>query len=696
MGKLTCEQIRNVALISHGGAGKTSLTEAILFDCGKIDRLGRVDEGTTTTDYDPEEVKRKISINVALAPCDWNGCKINILDAPGYADFLGDTIGALRVSDAAVMLVCASSGVEVGTETLWQVADERNLPRLVLINKMDRENADFYKVTDAIRAKFGTHVVPIQLPIGAQESFKGVVDLIAMKAIFFDGGGKKTMVGEIPQDLAERAQEYRKMLIEAAVGDDDELIMKYLGDEELTDEEIRRGLRKTVVSGKTVPILCGSGLKNIGVQPLLDSITAFLPSPADRPEVEGTDKSTGSRRKVPNSVDAPACALVFKTMADPFVGKLTYFRVYSGVIRSDSQVFNVTKGVQERIGQIFFMRGKQQEATDEVTAGDIAAVAKLQETSTSDTLCDKEFPVVLDPIAFPRPTLSLAVRPKSKGDEDKIGAGLARLAEEDPTFVVRKDAETGEVLVSGMGEQHLEVVADRLKRKFGAEVTLDNPKIPYRETIRGTVKVEGKHKKQTGGRGQYGHVWLELEPLPPGSGFEFVDKIFGGAVPRQYIPAVEKGIRETMSEGVLAGYPMVDFRATLYDGSYHPVDSSEMAFKIAASMALKKGAADAKPVLLEPIMNVEVVVPEAYMGDIMGDLNKRRGKILGMEPQGHTQVIKAQVPMAEMFKYAIDLRSITGGRGHFSMEFSHYEEVPAQISQQIIEAAKKEKEREKE
>ncbi|HHY46803.1 MAG TPA: elongation factor G, partial [Firmicutes bacterium] len=660
MGKFRTDQLRNVALVSHGGAGKTSLAEALLFDCGASDRLGRVTEGTATTDYEPEEVKRKISISTALAPCEWNGSKVNILDTPGYADFLGDTIGALRVADSAVVLVCAASGVEVGTETVWQFADERSLPRLVFINKMDRENADFYKVLEAVRERFGRHVVPIQLPIGAQDTFKGVVDLVSEKAILFDGGGKKATLGEVPPELKDRVQEYRAALLEAAAENDDELIEKYLGGEELTEEEIRNGLRKGVSAGKTVPVLCGSGLKNIGIQPLLDAIVSYLPSPADRPESEGVNPETKAREKRPNNANAPLCALVFKTMADPYVGKLTYFRVYSGSVHSDSQVYNATRGVQERVGQIFFMRGKQQEPTDEVIAGDIAAVAKLQETTTGDTLCDKGNPIVLEPISFPQPNLSLAVRPKSKADEDKIGVGLARLAEEDPTFQVRKDTETGETVISGLGEQHLEVIADRLKRKFGVEVTLDTPKVPYRETIRGTAKVEGKHKKQTGGRGQYGHVWIELEPLPPGQGFEFVDKIFGGAVPKQYIPAVEKGIRETMTEGVLAGYPMVDFRVTLYDGSYHPVDSSEMAFKIAASMALKKGAMEAKPVLLEPIMNVEVVVPEAYMGDIMGDLNKRRGKILGMEPQGKNQVIRALAPMAEMFKYAIDLRSITG------------------------------------
>ncbi|HHV62594.1 MAG TPA: elongation factor G [Firmicutes bacterium] len=695
MGKYKTEQLRNVALVAHGGAGKTSLAEAILYNSGAVERLGKVDDGTATTDYDPEEIKRKISINTAIAPCEWSGNKINIIDTPGFADFVGEVKSGLRVADAAVVVFCAVSGVEVGSENVWSFADERGLPRIAFINKMDRENADFYKVVDAIRSQFGQHVVPVQIPIGSQESFEGVVDLISMKAILPDAGGRKIKTADIPADLQDRAKSYRDMMLEVAAENDDELIEKYLDGQELTEDEIRRGLAKGVKAGKAVPIFCGSSLRNIGIQPLMDALVSYLPFPGELGGVEGVNPVSKQRETRELKAGQPFSAFVFKTMADPYVGKLTFFKVYSGTINSDSQAYNANKDRQERIGQIFFMRGKQQEPTQEVIAGDIAAVAKLQETSTGETLCDKEHPIIFDGIAFPEPALSMAVEPKSKGDEDKISAGLARLAEEDPTFKVKKDAETGQTIISGMGEQHLEVIADRLKRKFGVEVTLDTPRVPYRETIRGSVKVEGKHKKQTGGRGQYGHVWLELEPLPPGGDFEFVDKIFGGAVPRQYIPAVEKGVREALAEGVLAGYPLVDLRVTLYDGSYHPVDSSEMAFKIAASMALKKGAMDAKPVLLEPIMNVEVVVPEAYMGDIMGDLNKRRGKILGMEPSGKNQVIKALVPMAEMFKYAIDLRSITGGRGHYSMSFDHYEEVPAQISQQIIEAAAREREKEK-
>ncbi|MGE5588509.1 MAG: elongation factor G [Clostridia bacterium] len=687
------EDLRNVALIAHGGAGKTSLAEAILYDAGAIDRLGRVDDGTSTMDYDPDEIRRKISISTSVAPLEWKGVKVNLIDTPGYADFVGEVKSGLRVADSAIVAVCAVSGVEVGTENVWKFADERGLPRAIVVTKLDRENADFFKTVDAVRGAFGNRCVPVQIPIGSQDSFRGVVDLIRMKAIVYkDGAGANYEETDIPADLAGQARELRDALVEIAAESDDELIEKYLEGNELTQEEIVKGFRAGVVQGKVYPILCASALRNIGVQPVIDAIVSLLPSPVEAGAVEG--KAPGSDEKAVRAPEdgAPLAALVFKTTADPFVGKISMFRVYSGLLRSDSQVYNITKDAQERIGQVFFMKGKQQEPAGEVGAGDIAAVAKLSVTATGDTFTDKANPIVLPGIDFPKPTLAMAMKPKSKGDEEKIGSGLARLAEEDPTVVVRRDVETSETIVEGMGEVHIEVIAEKLKRKFGTDVVLETPKVPYRETIRGTAKVEGKHKKQTGGRGQYGHVFLELEPLPPGGEFEFVDKIFGGAVPRQYIPAVEKGVRESLQEGVLAGYPVVDVKVTLYDGSYHPVDSSEMAFKIAASMAFKKGVMEAHPVLLEPIMNVQVVVPENQMGDVMGDLNKRRGRIMGMEPHGKYQVIKAQAPMAEMFKYAIDLRSITGGRGSYSMEFSHYEEVPAQISQQIIEKAKKEKE----
>jgi elongation factor G len=687
------EDIRNVALVAHSGAGKTSLGDAVLFNAKAIDRMGRVDEGTSTLDYEPDEIKRKITISTTVAHCEWQNTKINLVDTPGYADFIGDVKSGLRVVESAIVAVCATAGVEVGTENVWQFADERALPRMVVITKLDRENADFYKTIDAVRNTFGTKCAVIQLPIGSQDSFRGVVDLISMKAYVYDGSSSgKFQEQDIPDDLKETAENYRSELIEAAVESDDELIEKYLEGEELSEEEIRKGLRQGVAEGSVYPIICVSALKNVGIKQMLDTIVAYLPSPADIDRIEGKAPGSDETKELAPKDDAPLSALVFKTTADPFVGKISLFRVYSGTMRSDGQVYNSNEDTTERVGQLFFMKGKQQEPVDQVSAGDIGAVAKLGVTGTGDTLCDKSNPVVLPGINFPKPTLAMAMKPKAKGDEDKIGSGLARLTEEDPTIVVHRDAETAETIVEGLGEVHLEVTAERLKRKFGAEVVLDTPRIPYRETIRGTAKAEGKHKKQTGGRGQYGHVFLEISPLPPGGDFEFEDKIFGGAVPKQYIPAVEKGVRETLVEGVLAGYPLVDLKVTLYDGSYHPVDSSEMAFKIASSMALKKGVMDASPVLLEPIMDVEVTVPEYQMGDVMGDLNKRRGRILGMEPQGNKQVIKAQVPMAEMFKYAIDLRSITAGRGSFTMEFSHYEEVPAAISQQVIEKAKQERE----
>lgn len=659
MKRYRTEDIRNVALVAHSGAGKTSLGDAVLFNAKAIDRMGRVDEGTSTLDYEPDEIKRKITISTTVAHCEWQNTKINLVDTPGYADFIGDVKSGLRVVESAIVAVCATAGVEVGTENVWQFADERALPRMVVITKLDRENADFYKTIDAVRNTFGTKCAVIQLPIGSQDSFRGVVDLISMKAYVYDGSSSgKFQEQDIPDDLKETAENYRSELIEAAVESDDELIEKYLEGEELSEEEIRKGLRQGVAEGSVYPIICVSALKNVGIKQMLDTIVAYLPSPADIDRIEGKAPGSDETKELAPKDDAPLSALVFKTTADPFVGKISLFRVYSGTMRSDGQVYNSNEDTTERVGQLFFMKGKQQEPVDQVSAGDIGAVAKLGVTGTGDTLCDKSNPVVLPGINFPKPTLAMAMKPKAKGDEDKIGSGLARLTEEDPTIVVHRDAETAETIVEGLGEVHLEVTAERLKRKFGAEVVLDTPRIPYRETIRGTAKAEGKHKKQTGGRGQYGHVFLEISPLPPGGDFEFEDKIFGGAVPKQYIPAVEKGVRETLVEGVLAGYPLVDLKVTLYDGSYHPVDSSEMAFKIASSMALKKGVMDASPVLLEPIMDVEVTVPEYQMGDVMGDLNKRRGRILGMEPQGNKQVIKAQVPMAEMFKYAIDRKSV--------------------------------------
>ena len=682
------EKIRNVALISHGGAGKTSLVEAMLYTSGAISRLGKVDAGTTTTDFDAEEIKRKITITTSLAPVQWNGIKINLLDTPGYFDFVGDVASALRVADAAVVVVSATAGVEVGTEQVWQEADNNGLPRLVFVNRMDKENANFSKVFAQLQEFFGLNVVPVQLPIGSEASFKGVIDLIKMKAINFSSDGKKLTEGEIPAEMLSDVEEYREKLIEAVAESDDDLLLKYLEGEALTDEEVNTGLRKGTLTGKIVPVMCGAATANLGIQPLLDTIATAFPSPADIGFAKGKHPETGEEVEQKITADGPISALVFKTFADPFVGKISYFKVYSGTLQNDSQIYNANKGKEERLGQIFTMQGKNQINVEKVPAGDIAAVAKLQLTTTGDTLGEKQIRTVFPPIEFPEPVTTFAVEPKKQGEEDKVATGLARFLEEDPTFRMERDTVTKQTLISGMGELHLEIITSKLAKKFGVEVELTLPRIPYKETIRGTAKVEGKHKKQSGGRGQYGHVWIEFEPLTNGEEFEFVDKIFGGAVPRQYIPAVEKGLREALESGVLAGYPVVNIKASLYDGSYHSVDSSEMAFKIAAHLAFKKGMEQANPVLLEPIMHVEVTVPEQFMGDIMGDMNSRRGRILGMDSNQGKQIIKAHVPQAEMLKYAIDLRSMTQGRGFFSMKFDHYDEVPAHIAEQVIAEAK--------
>lgn len=684
MKNYSSNQLRNLALVGHGGCGKTMLADAMLFTAKATDRLGKVDEGTSVLNYDPEETKRKISINTAVAPCEYNSCKINILDTPGFFDFIGEVKSGVKVADTGVIVACAVSGVEVGTEKGWRFLEENDVARVFYINKMDRENANFRKVLAALQDKFGPRVAPVYLPIGEAENFQGIVDLIRGKA-YIDG-----KEGEIPAELEEEAKEYYHQLVEAAAEADDDLLGKYLEGEELTPAEIMTGFKKGVADRRIFPVFCGSALQNKAIDRFLLDITEFLPSPLETEAITVRKGQSDEEIELSLGADGATAALVFKTMADPFVGKLTLFRVYSGVLKSDSHIWNATRNQDERVGQLFIIKGKNQEPVSEITAGDIGAVAKLQYTETGDTLCLKENQVIIPPIDFPQPKLSMAVVPKSKGDEEKIGSGLARLTEEDPSIKVEKDATTHELVLSGLGDLHLEVTTSKLQKKFGVEVELKTPKVPYKETIKGTVKVEGKHKKQSGGRGQYGHVWLEFEPLPAGSGFEFVDKIFGGAVPKQYIPAVEKGLRETMEEGILAGYPVVDIRATLYDGSYHSVDSSEMAFKIAASMALKKGFMDAKPILLEPVMLIEVTVPEEYMGDIMGDLNKKRGRILGMEPQDGTQIIRAHVPLAEVFQYSIDLRSMTQGRGEFSLAFDHYEEVPANIAEEVIAAAKAE------
>lgn len=686
------EKLKNVGIVAHGGAGKTSLAEAFLFNAGAVNRLGRVDDGTSTTDFEPEEIKRKVTITTALAPCEWHEHKINFLDTPGYADFVAEVKGALRAVDTALVVLCAASGVEVETEKVWKYALAADVPRIVFVNKMDRENADFMNVVSQMKNSFeGASIVPVQLPIGAEESFKGIIDLVNMKALIpSNAQGTQYKESDIPADLMDKANEARQALIESAAESDDDLLAKYLDGEELTGDEVLHGLVKGVAQGTLCPVFCGSAQKNIGIQQLLDAIVAYVPSP-DSKVVKGLNPVT--KEEVTRKTTDPFSALVFKTTADPFVGRLSFIRIFSGQLKPDTTIYNATREKAERIGHIFSMRGKQQEMLTIANPGDIVVMAKLQETKTGDTLAEKDKPIVFAPIEYPKPMFVLAVEAKNKGDEDKIGTALHRMCDEDPTFILEKNTETHQSLVHGLSDMHLDVITERMKRKFGVDVKLSDPIIPYRETIRSTVKVEYKHKKQSGGHGQYGHVWLQLEPLPAGKGFEFTETIFGGSVPRQYFPAVEKGVRDALIGGVVAGYPVTDLKVNLVDGSYHDVDSSEMAFKIAASGAFKKGVLAAKPVLLEPVYSVEVTVPEASMGDIIGDFNSRRGRILGMEPIGKgLGVVKALAPLSEVFRYSIDLRSMTQGRGSFDMNFDHYDDVPQRIADGIIANAKKEKE----
>jgi elongation factor G len=673
------EQLRNVGLFSHGGAGKTSLTEAMLFTAKAINRLGRVDDGTTVSDFDPDEVKRRMSVNTSVAPCEWKECKVNLLDAPGYADFVGETLSAMRVADSALILIDATGGVEVGTEIVWNHAAERKLPRFIFINKLDRENANFYNALEAAQTSFGQNVLALQLPIGKESGFNGLVDLISQKAYIYgknrDGKFEET---SIPAELQSEADSYREKLVERIVEADDELMMRYLDGDTISSEELCATLGKAVASGSVYPVLCGSATLNIGITQLLDYLALAAPNPLQAPAEEG----------VKCDANGPLAALVFKTTVDPY-GKLTYFKVFSGTLKSNGDAFNATKGKAERIGQVYQVRGKEQTAATQVEAGDIGVVAKLAETSTGDTL-GADGALRLKPTSFPAPLFRAAAKPKSKADIDKLGVALGRLVEEDPTIQVSRDVSTGETIIAGMGESHVQVAAEKLQRKFGAEVLIELPKVPYRETIMGASKAEYKHKKQTGGHGQYGHVFLEVTHCD--DDFQFTESVVGGAVPRNYIPAVEKGVREALVEGLLAGFPVINVKVNLYDGSYHPVDSSEMAFKMAASQAFKKGALAAKPVLLEPICNMKVTVPDAFMGDVMGDLNSaRRGRVLGMDQLGNgLTVIEAQAPLAEIQRYATDLRSLTQGRGVFSMEVSHYEPVPNNIADQIIANAKKE------
>jgi elongation factor G len=680
------EQLRNVSLVAHSGAGKTSLAEAMLYNAGVTNRLGKVEEGNTVTDYDPEEVRRGISVTTAVAPWEWDDHKVNLLDTPGYADFVGEVKGALRVSDSAVVLLCAASGVEVGTELVWQYADELKLPRIAFVNKMGRDNASFQRTLDQLKLKFGVTPLPLTIPVGSQADLQGVVDVLSMKAYL----GDDQKESDIPAELQDQAQSMRQQVVEAAAEADDELIMKYLEGGELTAEEIQRGLAATVASGKVLLVLCGSATRNMGVRQLQDAIVRYLPAPT---AVQAVAKQLrdGSEQSLEASSGGPLAALVFKTTADPYVGKLTYFRVYSSTMQSDSRVLNANKGEEERIGQLFFVLGKEQEPTKDVTAGDIGAVAKLQATVTGDTLCDKDQPLALDGITFPSPVAFAAVSPKTKADLDKMGSALARLVEEDPTLIVERDVDTGETVIKGMGDSHIDIAVRRMQQKFGADVITSVPKVPYKETITKTVEVQGRHKKQTGGRGQFGDVWVRFEPRDRGAGFEFLDEVYGGRVPRNFIPAVEKGLNEALQKGVLAAYPATDFAAALYDGSSHSVDSSEIAFKLAAHLAFRKGMEAAGPVLLEPIMTVTITVPEQFMGDVLGDLNTKRARVLGMDQQRGNSIISAEVPLAEVQRYAADLRSMTQGRGYFSMEFLRYDQVPAHLTQDIIDKANEDK-----
>lgn len=685
------DNIRNVGIIGHGNCGKTSLAEAMLFTSGSSDRLGKVGDNSCVMDFDPDEIKRGISINVSLGFSEWKNKKINIIDTPGFANFVAETEACMRVMDAAVVVINGETGVEVITEKVWRWADERNIPRLIFINRLDHEQGDMIRCFDIIAQKFKQHPVSFQLPIGRGPEFKGVVDLLAMKAVYFskDQSGK-VEIKEIPDDLVQKAKEHREKIVEAAAETDDALTEKYLEGKGLTDEELFFGLKAGILNGNFVPVLCGSAVHNWGASLLMDCLAEYFPSPLDVPQSKGVEGKSGKEVICKTCDTEPLAAQVFKTIADPFAGKLSLFRVYSGSLKANGNIYNASKETQEHIGQVFFLQGKKQVHVSTISAGDFGCTSKLKVTETGDTLCLEKNLIIFEKIKFPEPVISMAVVPKSKEDEEKVSTSLHRLMEEDPSLQVGRDPQTHEMIISGMGVVHLEVIVERLKKKFGVEVEVHAPRIPYKETIRGATKVQGKYKKQSGGRGQYGDTWLEISPLGRGEGFQFVDKIVGGAIPKQYIPAVEKGIVEAMAGGVIAGHPMVDLKVVLYDGSFHDVDSSEMAFKIAASMGFKKGIMDCKPILLEPIKDIEVIVPTEYVGDIMGDLNSKRGKVQGIEPSGVYQSIKAKVPMAEILRYAPDLRSMTGGRGSFRTSFSHYEEVPGHFAEKIIAGRKEE------
>lgn len=681
---------RNIGIAAHIDAGKTTLTERILFYTGINYKIGEVHEGAATMDWMEQEQERGITITSAATTCYWKGNRINIIDTPGHVDFTVEVERSLRVLDGMVAVFCAVGGVQPQTETVWRQAVKYNVPRIVFVNKMDRVGADFYSVIEQIKVKLLAKVIPIQLPMGAEENFKGVIDLVSMKAFVYDSDtmGKQYEVKDIPLDMLAKAEEYRTHIVEAAAESNDDVMMKYLEGEELTQEEIIAGLREQVINNKIVLMTCGTAFKNKGVQPLLDAVCTYLPSPIDVDDVKGINPNTGNEDLRKPSVTEPFSSLAFKVATDPFVGRLTFIRVYSGTLSSGTYVYNSTKGKKERIGRLVQMHANSRKDIDAVHAGDICAAIGLKDTTTGDTLCDEKSQIILESMTFPEPVIDVAVEPKTKADQEKLAEALQKLAEEDPTFRVKNDQETGQTIISGMGELHLEIIVDRMKREFKVEANVGKPQVAYKETIRGTVEQEGKFIRQTGGRGQYGHVFLKVEPLEAGKGFEFVNNIVGGVVPREYIPAVEKGVREALNTGVLAGYPVLDVKVSLFDGSYHDVDSNEMAFKIAASMAFKDGCSKANPVLLEPVMDVEVIVPEANMGDVIGDLNSRRGRIEGMTAKLGLQHINSKVPLAEMFGYATDLRSLTQGRGNYTMQFAEYQEIPKNISDGIAEKAK--------
>ena len=680
---------RNIGIMAHIDAGKTTATERILFYTGKIHKIGDTHDGNSQMDWMEQEQERGITITSAATTAQWKNHRINIIDTPGHVDFTVEVERSLRVLDGSVAVLDAQSGVEPQTETVWRQATTYGVPRIVFVNKMDKTGADFLYSVGTIHDRLQANAHPIQLPIGAEDLFEGVIDLVEMKAIYNEGSvGENLVVKEIPADYQDQAEEYREKLIEAVAEFDEDFMEKYLGGEEITIDELKAAIRKATLSVEFFPVVCGSAFKYKGVQPMLDAVVEYLPSPLDVPAIKGIDPNTDEETERHSSDEEPFAALAFKVMTDPFVGKLTFFRVYSGILSSGSYVKNSTKGKRERVGRILQMHANTRNEIAEVYAGDIAAAVGLKDTTTGDTLCDEKNEVILESMEFPEPVIQLSVEPKSKADQDKMATALQKLQEEDPTFRAGTDEETGQVIIAGMGELHLDIIVDRMRREFKVECTVGAPMVSYRETFKQPAQVQGKFTRQSGGRGQYGDVWIEFTPNEPGAGFEFENAIVGGVVPREYIPAVEAGLKDSMANGVLAGYELIDVKAKLFDGSYHDVDSSEMAFKVAASLALKEAAKKCNPVILEPIMKVEVVMPEEYLGDIMGDITSRRGRVEGMEARGNAQVVSASVPLSEMFGYATSLRSSTQGRGTYSMVFDHYEEVPKSISEEIIKKNK--------